>query len=125
MKPRTTGILLAIVLVLGGFVYFYELRGGDARREAEDQLRRLFTEVDADAIEWISLTTSDGVDARVERRDGDWMVVSPVVFPADRFAVVRSPAPQIGDHTRDVHNCVVEHSNRKIVRSIRYRRQRQ
>ena len=123
MKPRTTGILLAIVLVLGGLVYFYELRGGDARREAEDQLRRLFTEVDADAIEWISLTTSDGVDARVERRDGDWMVVSPVVFPADRFAVdgiASNLATLVSDSEFENPQALAEYGLGESARVIRF-----
>jgi hypothetical protein len=87
MQPRTSAILLAIALALGAFVYFYEIGGEDARREAEEQARRLFPAVEQDAVEWIALTTREGIEARLERREGSWSLAEPVVFPADRFAV--------------------------------------
>ena len=87
MHPRTSAILLAIALALGAFVYFYEIGGEDARREAEEQARRLFPELEQGAIEWIAFTTRDGIEARLERQEGGWNLVQPVAFPADRFAV--------------------------------------
>ncbi|MDH5565748.1 MAG: DUF4340 domain-containing protein [Myxococcales bacterium] len=87
MKPRTTGILLAIALLLAGFVYLYEIRGADARREAEERAKRLFPDVEAEQIEWIALTTSDRREARLVRDAEGWALSEPVVFPADRFAV--------------------------------------
>jgi hypothetical protein len=87
MQPRTSAILLAIALALGAFVYFYEIGGEDARREAEEQARRLFPAVEQDAVEWIALATREGIEARLERREGSWSLAEPVVFPADRFAV--------------------------------------
>ncbi|HEY5656471.1 MAG TPA: DUF4340 domain-containing protein [Myxococcota bacterium] len=86
MQPRTTAILLAVALALGAFVYFYEVGGEDARREAEEQTRRLFPGVVEEAVEWIALTTRDGIEARIERVEGGWRLVEPVEFPADRFA---------------------------------------
>ena len=56
MHPRTSAILLAIALALGAFVYFYEIGGEDARREAEEQARRLFPGLEQGAIEWIAFT---------------------------------------------------------------------
>jgi hypothetical protein len=41
MRPKTTGILLLLAAALGAFVYFYEIRGADARREAEEREKRL------------------------------------------------------------------------------------
>jgi hypothetical protein len=86
MQPRTSAILLAVALALGAFVYFYEIGGEDARREAEEQARRLFPAVEQEAIEWIALTTRDGIEARLERGEGGWRLVQPVAFSADRFA---------------------------------------
>lgn len=87
MNPRTTAILLVVALILGAFVYLFEVRGSDVRREAEEQARRLFPGVAQEDVEWIALTTSDGTPARIERREDGWELVEPVVFPADRFAI--------------------------------------
>ncbi len=83
MKPRTTAIWLLVLAGLGAFVWFYEIRGGEARREAEERSKDLFAEVEVDDIDWIELETRDGKEARLERRDGRWWIVSPVEFPAD------------------------------------------
>lgn len=40
---RTTLILLLLALGLGGFVYFYEIRGATQRQEAKEQQRQLFS----------------------------------------------------------------------------------
>jgi hypothetical protein len=87
MNPRTTALLLVIALILGAFVYFYEVRGSDVRREAEEQARRLFPAVAQEDIDWIELTTSDGTPVRLEQREDGWVLNQPVEFPADRFAV--------------------------------------
>jgi hypothetical protein len=86
MNPRTTGILLLATAALGAFVYFYEIEGEQARQAAEEAGRRLFPDVEQEAIASLSLETSDGSAARLERRDGGWALVEPVAFPADAFA---------------------------------------
>jgi hypothetical protein len=87
MNPRTTGILFLIAAALGAFVYFYEIRGEEGRREAEALQKRLFPGVEADAVEWLALTTSDGRPVRAERREKGWEIVEPLVFPGDEFAL--------------------------------------
>lgn len=85
MRPKSTGILLLLAAALGAFVYFYEIRGADSRREAEEREKRLFGELEQGAIEWITLTQPGGETARLERRDGRWLLVSPLEFPADAY----------------------------------------
>ena len=34
MNPRTTGILFAVALALGAFVWFYVIQGEEGRQEA-------------------------------------------------------------------------------------------
>ena len=87
MNPRTTGILFLIVAALGAFVYFYEIRGEEGRLEAEARQKRLFPDVEAEAVEWLALTTSDGRPVRAERREKGWQIVEPLVFPGDEFAL--------------------------------------
>lgn len=86
MNPRTTGILFLVAAALGAFVWFYEIRGEDARLEAEKAEKQLFPDVEEDAVEWIALTTTDGVAARIERSNGSWELVEPLSFPSDEFA---------------------------------------
>jgi hypothetical protein len=86
MNPRTTGILFLVAAALFAFVYFYEIRGEDARRDAEELAQRLFPEVEQGDIVAVSLTTRDGALARLERREDAWTLVEPLEFPADGFA---------------------------------------
>lgn len=86
MSPRTTGILLLVAAALAAFVYLYEMKGGEQRAEAEAKSRELFPGLEQDAVTAVSITTTDGADARLERRDGEWRLVAPVEFPADTFA---------------------------------------
>lgn len=87
MSPRTTAILLVVAAALGSFVWFYELEGAEGRREAEEREKRLFADVESEAIQWIALETEDGQSARAERREEGWRIVEPVDFPADVFTV--------------------------------------
>ena len=86
MNPRTTGILLLVTAALGAFVYFYEIGGEEQRAEAEAAGKRLFPDVEAEAISSILLTTSDGVSARLEHAEASWKLSEPLAFPADVFA---------------------------------------
>jgi hypothetical protein len=87
MNPRITGILFLIAAALGAFVYFYEIRGEEGRLEAEARQKRLFPDVEDEAVEWLELTTSDGRPVRAERREKGWQIVEPLVFPGDEFAL--------------------------------------
>lgn len=86
MNPRSTGILLVVALLLGAFVYFYEIQGEEGRREAEEAAKRVFSDLQADDIEAVEVTTTDERTARLENRKGIWRVVEPVDFPADEVA---------------------------------------
>ncbi len=83
MNPRTTAILALVVAALGAFVYFYEIRGGEQRAEAEAEAKRLFPGVEAAEITSVELRTSDGQDARLERVEDGWRLREPRDFPAD------------------------------------------
>jgi hypothetical protein len=82
VNPRTVAILLVLALLLGGYVYFGEIVGGEKRREAEEQSQRLFPGLEAQDIEAIWLYAGHGV-TRVEREDGGWTLIAPVEFPGD------------------------------------------
>ena len=83
MSPRSTLILAVIVAALGAFLYFYEIRGGEERAEAEEEAKRLFQGISAEEIQSIALLASGGERVRLERSDRGWRITEPVQFPAD------------------------------------------
>jgi hypothetical protein len=96
VQPRTTAILLAVALALGAFVYFYEIRGAETRKAAEEHAKQLFPEVEAAEVSTIWLETLSGPKARLERREGDWQIVEPIEFIADG-TVVEGLASSLAD----------------------------
>jgi len=64
MNPRVTLLLFLLAASLGTFVYLYEIRGADQRKEAEAKAKRLFPGVEVGDIDGISLTTTEGSRAR-------------------------------------------------------------
>jgi hypothetical protein len=96
VQPRTTAILLVVALALGAFVYFYEVRGAETRKAAEEHAKQLFPEVEAAQVAVVWLETLDGTKARLERREGDWQIVEPIEFLADG-TVVEGLASSLAD----------------------------
>ena len=87
MNPRTTGLLALAAVILGGFIYFYEIEGEPARQALRDDEKRIFPGLEADQVDAIELTTEEGIEARFERREGRWRVVSPISGRADATAL--------------------------------------
>lgn len=87
MNPRTTGLLLLAALLLGAFVYVYEIRedeDGGGRAAAGDEL---FAGIDADDVAWIELSTTDDRAVRAEREGGGWRLTRPGTYEADSVAL--------------------------------------
>jgi len=88
MQPRTTLVLGLVALVLGAFVWFYEIGGEAGRNEAAEAGKRLFPDIAATDIRWVEITTPDATPLRAERgSEGGWRIVSPVDFPGDPVAL--------------------------------------
>ena len=83
MKFTTTLILALIVLALGAFVYFYEIKGGEERTKSEEEGKKIFS-LEADSVTAIGLQEA-GV--AFEKRGGAWRLVAPVQYLADEGAV--------------------------------------
>ena len=82
MSWRNTLILLAVAVLLGAGIWLSNRQQAE-KQEAEERSKRLFAGLEAGEVEWIALTTSDGREAKLARREGAWQVVEPVDFPAD------------------------------------------
>lgn len=85
MSWRNTLLLLVVAALLGAGIWLSNRQQAE-KQEAEEQAKRLFGPLEAEQVEWVELTTSDGQPARLERRDGAWRVARPVDFPADPSA---------------------------------------
>ena len=57
MNPRTTGVLALVAILLGGFIYFYEIEGESGRQAALDEGKRIFPGLAADAVDVIEFST--------------------------------------------------------------------
>jgi hypothetical protein len=111
MNPKSTAILCGVAAALAAFLYFYELGGEQARQQAEDAQKRSFPNVEQTAVESISITATDRTSVTIERQDGDWQIVSPIDFAADRFAVdgIASALAQL------THETIIEKPSPKEV----------
>jgi len=87
MNPRTTGILALVALLLGAFVYLYEIEGDVAREAEREDEKRIFPGLEAGDVDALELTTTDGVAARFERREGAWRIVVPTEGRGDATAL--------------------------------------
>jgi hypothetical protein len=83
VNPRSTVLLLLAAAALGAFVWFYEIRGGEAREKAAAEAKRLFPGVESDAVSALAFRTSDGQDVRLEKRGEEWRIAEPLDRLAD------------------------------------------
>lgn len=87
MSFRQSGLLLVVAVLLGVFIYLYEMADESAGPDGAAAETLAFPGIEAEAISAIELDTSDGVRARAERRDGHWMLVEPLSFRGDNVTI--------------------------------------
>ena len=114
MQTRNTLLMAAVLVLLGVFVYFYEIRGRETRETAEREASRLLSFEPTDArrltvetadetvvVERQPTTTSATEDTQpeddpteddatadgAEVRGGVWRIVEPLDLPADAAAI--------------------------------------
>ncbi|MBN3946046.1 MAG: DUF4340 domain-containing protein [Nostoc sp. NMS7] len=83
--PRTTLILILLALGLGGFVYFYEIRGTTVREEIKEQKQKIFSFA-ADDVQSLTVKTKK-ITLNLERSpkssNPKWLIKSPISAPAN------------------------------------------
>ncbi|MBE8966206.1 DUF4340 domain-containing protein [Nostocales cyanobacterium LEGE 12452] len=117
--PRTTLILILLALGLGGFVYFYEIRGATQREEIKEQKQKIFSFAEDDVQSLIIKTNK--ITLNLERNPESsskpkWLIKSPVSDPANDAIVsylmdllvkgnsertLSSPAKELGEFALD------------------------
>ncbi len=82
--PRTTLILILLALGLGGFVYFYEIRGATVREETKEQKQKIFS-FGEDDVQSLTVKTKK-LTLNLERNpqsNPKWLIKSPISGPAN------------------------------------------
>ncbi|MEH2382252.1 MAG: DUF4340 domain-containing protein [Nostoc sp.] len=83
--PRTTLILILLALGLGGFVYFYEIRGATVREEIKEQKQQIFSFA-VDDVQFLTVKTKKltlNLERNPESNNPKWLIKSPVSEPAN------------------------------------------
>jgi hypothetical protein len=85
MRWQTTAVLFALLLVLGGFYYVYEVRWAPAREEAAARKGRLFAGDTKDVTEIVIKRPEDTV--KLKRSGDEWEILEPLRARGSRAAV--------------------------------------
>ncbi|MHC5769655.1 MAG: DUF4340 domain-containing protein [Nostoc sp.] len=117
--PRTTLILILLALGLGGFVYFYEIRGATQRQEIKEQKQKIFS-FGEDDVQSLTVKTNK-ITLNLERNpesssNPKWLIKSPISGPTNDAIVsylmdllvkgnsertLSTPAKQLGEFALD------------------------
>jgi len=87
VNPRNTGILFLVAVVVVGGVWWSENVRKPEAADAEARAEQLFSDVDLEDVTFVVVETTDGREARIERRDGAFRLVAPLDFAVDRATV--------------------------------------
>lgn len=82
MRFRGTLILLAVGLLLGGYVYFYEIKGGEQRQKAKEAENQIW-KFEAAGIQQIDLISQGQQITAVRRNEKEWGLTLPKTLDAD------------------------------------------
>jgi len=86
MNFKTTIIVGVLAIALGAFVYFYEIKGGEERQQAEQQAKKIFLFED-DQVKGLTLANSGKEIVLTKAEDGEWTITSPIATEADESTV--------------------------------------
>lgn len=100
MSLRSNLALLAVALILGAGVWWFEFRGAEQRAAADAAAARMLG-IEAESVRALELPLADGGRARLTRDPaGAWRLEAPIEFPADDAAagaIVKALADLVAD----------------------------
>jgi hypothetical protein len=82
MRFKGTWILLIVCLALGGYLYFYEIKGGEKREKAKEAEKQLW-KVESKTIQLIELRSADDRTTVERKGDNEWAITHPRPLEAD------------------------------------------
>jgi len=85
MKGKSTLFLAIVFIALLAYVYFYEIKGGEKRREAREKAKKVLV-FEKEDVQGIKITHS-GKTIECQKEGDQWKIVHPVRTEADKWAV--------------------------------------
>jgi hypothetical protein len=82
MRFKGTLVLLIVCALLGGYVYFYEIKGGQKRDKAKEAEKQVW-KFDGQTVQQIDLISPARQITGVRQNDGTWKLTSPEALDAD------------------------------------------
>lgn len=88
MRLKNTIVWGIILLLLTCFVYYYEVKGGQERKQAEEEAGYIFV-FDEQDIRQLELEFDEKLICCIKSETGDWQLVAPVDYSGDKEAIKR------------------------------------
>ena len=88
MRFKGTLVMLAVAIIFGGYIYFYEYKGGE-KREAAKKIENRIWQFDPEDIVHVELTAHGGLMAAERGEDGRWKITAPREWLADNAQMDR------------------------------------
>src|SRR5215831_5456242 len=82
MRFKGTAVLFLVFALLGGYVYFTEVRGKEEKQKQEESKKKVFP-VDEKTITELSLVYPDRTLTAVKKGEKQWEITSPAGIEAD------------------------------------------
>ena len=82
MRFKGTLVLLIVVLALGAFIYFYEIKGGEQREKAKELESRIW-KVEEKNIQQMDFSLSDQHIVAARKGATEWVLTAPRTLDAD------------------------------------------
>src|ERR1044072_9403153 len=85
MNFKTTIVLVILVLVLGGYLFFTRDRGSDSESSTSSGNERKLLDVSSTDVTKLVITPSSGPCTVLEKSNATWKLTEPVAAPAETF----------------------------------------
>jgi hypothetical protein len=87
MNFKTTIVLIIVLAVVGGVLFFTRDAGTRSTETAQTSPEKKLLEVSSADVTRLSITPADGKPIILEKNAGDWRLTAPITAPADAAAV--------------------------------------
>lgn len=99
MRFKGTLVLLVLCAAFGGYLYYYEIKGGETREKAKQEEKRLW-KVESNSIQRMDIITRDEHITGIRSGEKEWKITAPRSLEADSEEFNRM-ASTAGDTSRE------------------------